>query len=454
MVIGGCLHLVVQQQDRIHPPREFNFDCDQIYPSAIQFKCYVPPSYTLSTAVDEVKETYNMVLQTELFGSILSPPQALPTGPSDPQSSRLSTSPVRTNVLKYKSNRNNGTTDPLSSSLISPEGQKLLVSPRKLPRKIAKEPFKVLASPSISDDFYLNLVHWSHNNLLAVGLGSSVFLWNGHTGLVNRLCELSSNRSVTSVSWSSHNNTLAVGNTGGTVEVYDVGAQRLVRTFGGHRSRVGTIAWNPKTDVISTGSRDRSILHRDMRSPDDFIVRQELCGLKWSHEGERLASGGNDNQLLVWDVHSESPLLRFTEHTAAVKALAWSPHQRGILASGGGTADRCIRFWNSSTGQTLHHVDTGSQVCNLEWSKNVNELVSTHGYSQNQIIVWSYPQLTQIATLTGHKMRVLYLSISPDGQTVVTGAGDQTLRFWNIFPPARGATCGASASLSLRTDIR
>ena len=65
----------------------------------------------------------------------------------------------------------------------------------------------------------------------------------------------------------------------------------------------------------------------------------------------------------------------------------------------------------------------GSQVCNLSWSKNVNELVSTHGYSQNQIIVWRCPSMTKLATLTGHTMRVLYLASSPDGQTVVTGAG-------------------------------
>jgi hypothetical protein len=31
-----------------------------------------------------------------------------------------------------------------------------------------------------------------------------------------------------------------------------------------------------------------------------------------------------------------TPLYRFTEHTAAVKALAWSPHAHGLLASGGG----------------------------------------------------------------------------------------------------------------------
>lgn len=140
---------------------------------------------------------------------------------------------------------------------------------------------------------------------------------------------------------------------------------------------------------------------------------------------------------------------QYTEHLAAVKAIAWSPHQHGLLASGGGTADRCIRFWNTLTGQPLQCIDTGSQVCNLAWSKHANELVSkslspalhlynhhhprgffgsvtpwewlgvpslhlclqvsTHGYSQNQILVWKYPSLTQVAKLTGHSYRVLYL---------------------------------------------
>jgi WD40 repeat protein len=59
---------------------------------------------------------------------------------------------------------------------------------------------------------------------------------------------------------------------------------------------------------------------------------------------------------------NSTPLARFTEHTAAVKAIAWSPHQHGLLASGGGTADRCIRFWNTSTNAMLNCVDTGSQV--------------------------------------------------------------------------------------------
>ena len=60
-------------------------------------------------------------------------------------------------------------------------------------------------------------------------------------------------------------------------------------------------------------------------------------------------------------------------------------------------------------------IDTGSQVCNLMFSKTSNEIVSTHGYSLNQIIVWKYQSMQKVATLTGRSYRVLYLSMSPCG---------------------------------------
>lgn len=152
------------------------------------------------------------------------------------------------------------------------------------------------------------------------------------------------------------------------------------------------------------------------------------------------------------------------------------PTQRpppGLVASGGGTADRHIKFWNVNSGHMLNSVDAGSQVCNLAWSRSVNEVVSTHGFSLNQVVVWKYPTMNKLATLTGHSYRcaahpplpadprplmrlccgatsVLYLAMSPDGQTVVTGAGDETLRFWNLFPSMSG---GRSASLSPATQL-
>jgi len=224
---------------------------------------------------------------------------------------------------------------------------------------------------------------------------------------VTKLCDLVP-ETVTSVCWAQRGTHLAVGTSGGEVQVWDAAKASLLRTMGGHLGRVGTLSWSGPS--LSSGSRDRTICMRDVRGAPPFTSqlvghKQEVCGLRWAHDGAQLASGGNDNKLFIWSPHGTSPLLRFSDHTAAVKALAWSPHQNGLLASGGGTADRCIRFWNTQTATALSALDTGSQVCNLCWSCTVNELVSSHGYSQNQIVVWRYSSMAKAATLSGHTMR-------------------------------------------------
>ena len=320
-------------------------------------------------------------------------------------------------------------------------------------RKISIKPYKELPAPNLMDDFYLNLLDWSSKNLIAVGCTSSVILWNNNKTQSETLFTYDNieqnnnqtneniNKYVSSLIWSEDGEKLGVGNSMGLVELYDINKKTLISSYKGHSYRVGVVSWNK--NIISSGSKDYSIITRDIRCKDneENIIRkfyghqQEVCGLKWSFDGSQLASGGNDNNLMVWSLHSNKPLMCNNDHIAAVKAIAWSPHQHNILASGGGTADRTIRFWNTNSFEQIFKIDTGSQVCNLVFSKSSNELVSTHGYSLNQINIWKLPNMQKISTLTGHSFRVLYLSLSPDGQSIVTGAGDKTLKFWNIFPP-------------------
>lgn len=122
-----------------------------------------------------------------------------------------------------------------------------------------------------------------------------------------------------------------------------------------------------------------------------------------------MASGGNDNLVNIWDINQTSPKFTFTDHQAAVKAIAWCPWQKDLLATGGGTADRTMKFWNTTTGICINSIDTQSQVSSLIWSKqsSCREIVSSHGFSQNQIIVWKYPSLVKVTELKGHEQRYL-----------------------------------------------
>jgi cell division cycle protein 20 (cofactor of APC complex) len=90
-----------------------------------------------------------------------------------------------------------------------------------------------------------------------------------------------------------------------------------------------------------------------------------------------------------------------------------------------------------------------AQVCALLWSRHHKEIVSSHGFSQNQLCLWRYPSMTKLCELTGHTARVLHLAQSPDGETVVSAAADETLRFWSIFggSPNSGARKGGRGAM-------
>jgi cell division cycle 20-like protein 1 (cofactor of APC complex) len=45
--------------------------------------------------------------------------------------------------------------------------------------------------------------------------------------------------------------------------------------------------------------------------------------------------------------------------------------------------------------------------------------------------------MIKLNELNGHMSRVLYLTLSPDGNYVVSGSGDETLRFWRIHESNR-----------------
>jgi hypothetical protein len=162
----------------------------------------------------------------------------------------------------------------------------------KISRRIPTAPSRVLDAPDFVDDYYLNLISWSRDNVLAVALGQCVYLWNASTGAIQHLVTLpGADDYVSSVSWAStpgHSKYLAVGTNSSMVQLWDTEALRRVRALGGHSSRVGSLTWNQQW--LTSGSRDSLILQHDVRAADHIVAtykghEQEVCGLKWNEDG-------------------------------------------------------------------------------------------------------------------------------------------------------------------------
>ncbi|KAJ9077970.1 Fizzy- protein [Entomophthora muscae] len=226
---------------------------------------------------------------------------------------------------------------------------------------------------------------------------------------------------------------------------------QLISSYREHHGRVCSLSWSRES--LASGSADTQIILKDFRCRGTGYRKleghpTEVCGLRWCPDGILLASGSLSEEVLVWDRRSRAPYSKLGGHKAAVKALAWNPRSTGILATGTGLSDKLMRVWDVERSQQLHAIDTGSQITGLEWSPSGTEIVSSHGFQANELVVWRYPSLNQIVKLSAHANRLAYMVRSSDGTCVVTGSGHEKICFWKLFPPYVPPTSHPSKSPS------
>ena len=307
-------------------------------------------------------------------------------------------------------------------------------------------PVKILSAPELRNDYYCNLLDWSSKDFIAVALRNEVYIWsmktNEKTKLIDILDEQQNIINITSISWNQDGDYLAIATEFGDILIVDQESKKIIRKLNGHSGRIGCLTWNES--VLASGSKDNTLMVRDIRMNNSKITilkghRQEVCGLKWSFDKEFLASGGNDHTLNLWSIRKMKEVVAHFQHDAGVKAIGWAPYCHNLLGSGAGADDGALRIWDTKTLTLKQKIETGSQICNLAFSKNSDEIVTSHGFSQKsslqgEVTVWTYPKVEKIKNFIAHTKRVLYMASSPCGEYIITGAPDETVKIWSLFP--------------------
>lgn len=309
---------------------------------------------------------------------------------------------------------------------------------QRLEPRVVVQPYRQLRVASLPDDFYSSLIDWSGDNVFFTA-DNRLFVHNFYSSKTLRVCDFNS-FNITSIKCSPYTKNITLGTSIGVMLSLDMNSLKATK-YSFHRSRIGVIECEG-TNVI-TGSRDRKIKVMDIRAerPVNTILQhhQEVCGLSLSRDLKFLASGGNDNRLYIYDYRNLShPLKQCSNHKAAVKAISWSPLSPNMLVSGGGTADKTIKLWdtnliNSSRSSSclIKSIDYGSQVCNLQWLRS-NRILSTHGYSKDDIRLSQMSSFKIERYFLGHKNRVIHFSCSGDERYFVSGSSDSSINFWEL----------------------
>ncbi|OQR80658.1 hypothetical protein ACHHYP_17360 [Achlya hypogyna] len=303
------------------------------------------------------------------------------------------------------------------------------------------------------DDFYLHVLAARDNTIVCATAQSLHFTSLASSSL--NVDTLALKSPISAVAWLSPTH-LAVGTSNGNLHTFDVPTSTILHSVrGAHTDRIAVIAPAPEAFGCVSGSRDHSISSWDLRTPQSCLHTrvshtQEVCGLALSPDGFLIASGSNDNVVCLFDVRQHRVSRVLHGHSAAVKALAWNPHERHVLVTGGGLADKSIKCWHAQTGSLLSSTQAEGQVSALLCpASQRNEIVSAVGYagSAHALQLWTYPANKLVANLPAPSQgRILDAVLALD--QVVTLSADGLLQQYNLLAEERKRRSPPSAESS------
>ncbi|GAB4276669.1 MAG: hypothetical protein Fur0025_02020 [Oscillatoriaceae cyanobacterium] len=187
-----------------------------------------------------------------------------------------------------------------------------------------------------------------------------------------------------------------------TVKIWNLENGQLLRTLRGHVWAVESVAISPDGQTVVSGSLDSNIkiwnlkngqLIQTLNGPADspfsmvqsWFSSHSIWSIAISPDGTRLASGGAEQPIKIWNLKTGKQSNILEGHSDTVLTVAFSPDGKSLAS---GAADGTIRIWDLLAGEPIHTL--------------------------------------------GHSDAVYCVTFSPDGKTLVSSSKDKTIKIWQL----------------------
>lgn len=270
---------------------------------------------------------------------------------------------------------------------------------------------------------------------------------------------------VFSAAFSPDGKHIASGSSDRTIKIIDAANGNVLDTLAGHDDGVLTVRFSPDGKQLLSGSLDKTARLWDLATRQTLQTFRDnswwIWAAEFSPDGDRIVTAGQDGKAVVWQKselaatsttpQSQAPgpqlpyskLTEFTGHDGAIYTAKFSP--RGNLIATGGY-DNLVLVWNpdevkpvdiearlqDQAGEAANHLRLAGHegpVRSVAFSPNGELLVS--GSEDNSLRVWDVATGAGVKTLRGHGSGVRSCTFSPDGKLILSG-DDQRAYVWNL----------------------
>ncbi|KAH3986102.1 hypothetical protein HBI25_027370 [Parastagonospora nodorum] len=264
---------------------------------------------------------------------------------------------------------------------------------------------------------------------------------------------------------------LASGAEDGKIRVWDLHKRKSAAVLDSHVSVVRSLQYSPKTQMLVSGSRDKTVI---LWSADRWKVSRTIAALEgvesagFIGDGDYIYSGGENGRVRLWSVTSGSEITQEQEAGFETDAIVDVLHHAALPYLISVHADQVLNFHSlpefesldaSTTVEPLSIFrrisGTHDEVIDMAYVGRDKSMLALNTNSEDvRIVTLNESTVAGDATqgryfgadvglLKGHEDIVICLDVDWSGHWLVTGAKDNTARLWRLDPENDSYTCAA-----------
>eukprot|EP00941_MAST-03F_sp_MAST-3F-sp1_P000358 g358.t1 len=203
-----------------------------------------------------------------------------------------------------------------------------------------------------------------------------------------------------------------------------------IGTFAGHNGAVWSAKLNTPATRACTGSADftvkiwNAITGKEIQT---FDHKHIVKTVDFSSDGARLASGGQEKLLRIFDLNNYDAEPVVAPHPGTVRKAVWTADGQRVIS---GCADGFVRVWDARTLEEVRKCDVGGEVSDLEISTDLNMITVVSGKGNVQFLNLDSGNVEKSYNM--EKFGIQSASLHKNGKKFIAGGSDMWVRLFDF----------------------